>query len=81
MEEKVILHPVMFSRFVEISEKSFDINNYAEELQQFEELLEEYGRENQHKLSEKDDYFADTEELLESALSLRTNPNSETVTW
>ena len=68
--ERPSLHPAMFSRLVEINEKSFNLNDYAEGLQQFEELLEEYGKESSSKTVDKN-YFADTEELLTSAITIK----------
>ena len=70
--EKSPLHPAMFSKFVEIDEKSFNLNAYAEELHQFEELLEEYS--GTAKTTDKD-YFADTDGIISTALSLKSGSN------
>ncbi len=69
--EKPPLHPAMFTKLVEISEQNFDLNDYAEGLQHFEQLLAEYGNKSPDK---QKDFFADTHDLLVSAVSLRPAP-------
>ncbi len=77
--EKPPLHPAMFSKFVGIDEKSFNLNDYAEELQQFEELLEEYGKDPSVKPKTDKDYFVEMEPALSCALSCKPPITSDTV--
>ena len=63
--EKSPLKSKMFSKFVGIDEKTFNLNYYAEELQQFEEFLEEYGKDPTPSKQKFDaNYFSDLESAL-----------------
>ena len=76
------LNPKMFSRFVGIDEKSFILNAYAEELQQFEELLQEYGKDpncTPSKQKVNTDYFTDLESALFPVLANTPQINSDMV--
>ncbi len=72
--EKTVLHPAMFSQLVDINEKSFDLNDYAEGLQKFEAVLEEYGKGSSGSGSGSghEDYFADVDALVTSAFDLES---------
>jgi len=77
--EKSNLNQEMITKFVEIDEQSFNLNEYAEKLQQFEELLENFSQTPQ-KLKTDKEYFSEMEPILTNSLQAKSeNFNIETV--
>ena len=75
-------HPQVLNKFVGINEESFNLNDYAEELHQFEELIEGYDKDPNlasAKQRTDKDYLYDVEPTLMTALSFKPGITAETV--